>query len=123
LVVNVPLEEFQAHLKKYHGSDLDSDGCPHVDAVASVIWEFAPYYYIWFAKWEWTIDKYAELAHELSHHTDFVLDNAGIDIGINNTEVKAYYTQYLFKTICNKLQKVVPEKKVDSATAKERKEQ
>lgn len=58
--------------------------------------EDKPYYYIYVKEFDWKIDDQATLVHELNHFVDFVFEKSGVPINTENTEVRAYYFEYLF---------------------------
>jgi hypothetical protein len=111
LLVNVKKEKFKNWLIEVHGELSEATKEQFKDSKAMMVWEYAPYYYLWIEKFDWSIEDQGVLVHELSHFADYVLNNAGISIGIENTEVKSYYLEYLFKKIYNKLKSLHPNKK------------
>lgn len=105
LLVNVPRKMFKTWLLEVHEKegmleDLDEKLS---DAKAAVIWDYAPFYYVWIEEFNWSVEQQGVLVHELSHFVDFVLTNAGISIGHENTEVRAYYLEYIFNKVWDKL--------------------
>jgi hypothetical protein len=105
LFVNVPKAMFKTWLLEVHEKEgmLDDLKEKFEDAKAMVVWDYAPYYYVWIEEFNWTIEHQAVLVHELSHFVDFVLSNAGISIGRGNTEVRAYYLEYVFTKVYEQL--------------------
>jgi len=49
--------------------------------------------FIYVKDWENTLDRNGTLIHEVSHAVDFIFKK----LGINDTETRAYYTEYLYK--------------------------
>lgn len=105
LFVNVPRIMFKTWLLEVHEKEgmLDDLKEKLGDANGAVVWDYAPFYYVWVEKFDWSIEDQGVLVHELSHFVDFVLTNAGISIGKKNTEVRAYYLEYIFKRVYEKL--------------------
>ncbi|MCR4331071.1 MAG: hypothetical protein NUV49_04325 [Patescibacteria group bacterium] len=105
LFVNVPKEMFKTWLLEVHEKEgmLEDLKEKLEDAKAMVLWDYAPFYYVWIEEFNWTIKHQAVLVHELSHFVDFALSNAGISIGYNNTEVRAYYLEYIFTKVWEQL--------------------
>lgn len=96
LFVNVPKEQFINWLIEVHEQGISDDLKEKlVDAKALLTCEYAPFYYLWIENFDWSIEHQGVVIHELSHFVDFVLSNAGIKVGRKNTEVRAYYLEYI----------------------------
>ena len=113
LFVNVPKAMFKTWLLEVHEKEGMSEklSASFEDAKAMVVWDYAPYYYVWIEEFNWTIEHQAVLVHELSHFVDFVLTNAGISIGVENSEVRAYYFEYIFTKVWTQLKPLYRRKK------------
>ena len=48
--------------------------------------------------------SFSTLAHESVHIAHFILDNAGVPINMENTEIVAYLTQHLFVSVADRLE-------------------
>lgn len=58
---------------------------------------------IWVKHFDWSVESQATLAHELIHFTLSVLKDKQIPISIDNTEIIAYYFEYFYNLIWDKL--------------------
>ena len=105
LVVNVSKKRFEKWVSKYH-----KDKIVLHDSKAAVLWDYDPYYYVWLESFDWSIEDQGVMVHELNHFVDFVLSNAGISIGKKNTEVRAYYFEYIFKKVYTVLKPIYGKK-------------
>ena len=85
-----------------------------MDCNGICIFTYKPFYYIYLKKFDWSIETQACLVHELNHFVDFVLDDSGIPLRIENTEVRAYYFEYLFTKCLTQLKKMCPKNKIKS---------
>lgn len=103
LFVNVPRKQFKNWLIEVHGELSEDTIIAFDDAKAMMVWQYSPYYYLWIEEFNWSIEHQGVLIHELSHFVDKVLSNAGISIGIKNTEVRAYYLEYIFMKVYSQL--------------------
>ena len=112
LIINESEDDVMTWLEKKHGKLPGNLVQAFNSGQAMVIWDYAPFYYVWLKTFDWKINEQACLMHELSHVVDFVLTNAGIKINKSNTEVRAYYLEYLMKQVYKKLSKLHHDKKV-----------
>ena len=62
------------------------------------------YYFLWLPKFNWTIKEQAILSHELIHHLTNAFETKNIKMSDDNTEVMAYYWEYIFKKVWTALQ-------------------
>lgn len=103
LVINCTQAEFIDNLERYHNDHKEFNRAELEKAIGTsagcVYWDLRPHYYMWIKNFDWTIDDQAVVVHEINHQVDFVFDNAGIPIRVENTEVRAYYFEYLFKQV------------------------
>lgn len=98
LFVNVPRKKFKNWLIKSHKQKMTrSVKNALISAKAMCIWDYHPFYYLWIEKFDWSIEHQCVLVHEISHHVDWVLSGAGIALNWNNSEVRAYYLEYLMR--------------------------
>lgn len=101
IVIDESLAEFIDNLKNMHGDQLDEVKRLEKILVGSrgaTIFTMKPYKYVWIKDFDPAIDDHQSvLIHELSHFMDFALSDVGIPTGISNTEVRAYYLQYIYK--------------------------
>lgn len=100
LVINEDNKEFIKNIEEYHTDKIkemkqakemitNCNGC--------VLWTFEPFYYIYVAEYKSDVESIGVLAHEISHFVDFVFKGVGIPMTYNNTEVRAYYVEYIIK--------------------------
>jgi len=71
-------------------------------------------YLVWVEKFNWSIDCQGVLVHELLHIAFYVIGDRGIKIDSDEDEALAYYFEYLFNSVWNKLK---PKKKSKRKTA------
>ena len=104
LFVDIPKEAFKNWLSEVHKQDISEDLRNRFkDAKAMMLWGYSPLYYLWIEEFNWSIKHQCVLIHEISHHVDWVLNNAGIPLDWENSEVRAYYLEYLVKKVYDKL--------------------
>lgn len=60
---------------------------------------------IWLKEWNWVINDYCLLVHEILHHCIQVFDDVHIDINTGNDEPLCYYTSFVYKKVLEQLVK------------------
>lgn len=69
------------------------------------------YYFLWIPKIDWTIQQQGILTHELIHHLTETFKIKGIEMSEANTEVMAYYWDYIFIKVWRIMNKHIKRKK------------
>jgi len=106
LVVNIKREDFIADLSNFHKdkpAQLKKVKELLQIAKGATVWALEPFYYIYVENYNGDIESLGVLAHEVSHFVDYALVGAGIGIGVGNTEVRAYYLEYILKQCLTEL--------------------
>lgn len=99
LILNESNADFLNFIGRFHSKD---EGFKEVEKLLKdgvegmCIFSFSPYYYVYVKNFKLDIQSFAVLHHELNHFVDFVLRYVGIGGGINNSEVRAYYYEYIY---------------------------
>jgi len=98
LIVNEDPKKFYEWICKHHKKAKEDSKLKEMilDCKGICIWCFNPYFYVFIPKFNWRIEDQACLTHELNHFVDFVFQETGIPTDIDNTEVRAYYFEYIF---------------------------
>ena len=109
LVINESNEEFIKSLEDYH-TDKPKENKEAKNLIANckgcIVWVFEPFYYIYVKRYNGDIESRGVLAHEISHFVDYVFKGAGIPITYNNTEVRAYFLEYITKQCLKALEEI-----------------
>jgi hypothetical protein len=63
--------------------------------------------YLWIKEYRGSIEDQGVLHHEIDHFVDYAFTNVGIPTGIGNTEVRAYYGEYIYTQCLRELDKLV----------------
>jgi len=95
---------FSKYLHKRHGKNKDWDD--NNGAVGKYVRvsdkDGKEWMYLWMNKMTFKISDVGNLVHELKHLTDDVMEQVGIK---EDWEPSAYYMEYIFETIMNKIKK------------------
>lgn len=99
LIVNTDNQDFLDWVLEHHPEGKDDEKLKDMVLHCSgcYIFQFQPYCYLYVKEFNWTIDEQGVLVHELNHFVDHVFEYAGIPATTENTEVRAYYFEYIFK--------------------------
>jgi len=99
-ICQCPLSDFNAYIKKNFKTDLSSKpAAGHFYATAHDKTGIE-HLFVWFSKYE-----EMTLLHECLHCAVWAMESRGVEITSDNDEAFVYYTEWLFRTIKQKIVK------------------
>ncbi len=98
LVVNCPREKYSKIVGRLGIDDSPNDNnAAHCSFVSKM--DGQGFWLIWVSSPVYSLNWYIQVAHELSHLVDCILDTRSIPPGKESTETRAYLTDHLFEQI------------------------